>query len=103
MDGCTVAADCANPGAPALVDADNYLCVSGACLYVGCLNNSECADAYGSPGSAISSERGWLSWHPEAPRGVGAHSSGRQADAAGMASKRPAAPMPPPMHIVTMA
>ena len=48
VTGCTVPADCANPGAPTLVDSDNYLCVSGACLYVGCLDDSECTSAYGS-------------------------------------------------------
>ena len=44
---CQASLDCTNPGAPSVMDADNYGCVAGACHYSGCLNNGECADAYG--------------------------------------------------------
>jgi hypothetical protein len=47
LRSCTSAADCAQPGVPAIMDADNYTCVAGACQYKGCLNNGECATAYG--------------------------------------------------------
>ena len=40
--GCTSAANCAIPNAPAN-DADNYACQNGACVYTGCLSDSECS------------------------------------------------------------
>jgi hypothetical protein len=37
---CSTAASCAT--AVAYMDADNFTCVSGACHYLGCLNDAEC-------------------------------------------------------------
>ena len=47
LKACQAPLDCTNPGAPSVMDADNYDCVAGACHYKGCLDNGECADAYG--------------------------------------------------------
>jgi hypothetical protein len=43
---CRTAADCAS-AAPS-VDADNYVCESGTCRYLGCLNDAECRDTFGA-------------------------------------------------------
>jgi hypothetical protein len=43
---CRTAADCAS-AAPS-VDADNYVCESGTCRYLGCRNDMECRDTFGA-------------------------------------------------------
>lgn len=47
VKACQTAAECAQPGVPQVMDADNYDCIAGACHYKGCLKNGECAGAYG--------------------------------------------------------
>lgn len=41
---CTAPTDCAPTGSPAYVDADNYECTGGTCVYLGCRSDTECAD-----------------------------------------------------------
>ncbi|HEX6765295.1 MAG TPA: hypothetical protein VF103_07445 [Polyangiaceae bacterium] len=40
---CEQASDCANAGASAPFDADNWSCDGGHCRWLGCLNDDECA------------------------------------------------------------
>ena len=44
--GCAVAADCASPSP--LYDASHYACESGACRYLGCNDDAECASTFAS-------------------------------------------------------
>jgi hypothetical protein len=44
---CGQAADCAQAGASAAYDVDNYACVAARCLYTGCNSTAECAMAAG--------------------------------------------------------
>ena len=43
--GCSTVSDCDMGSAP--YDADNYDCVSGACIYSGCNSNAECSSVFG--------------------------------------------------------
>jgi hypothetical protein len=45
---CQAPVDCTVPMAPPLQDADNFECVEGACSWIGCLNDAECADIPGT-------------------------------------------------------
>lgn len=47
-EACTAPNDCASPS-PA-VDADNYVCESGTCRYLGCVNDAECQATFGPAG-----------------------------------------------------
>lgn len=44
--GCTTAADCATGGAGTILDADNYRCDAGVCVWLGCLSTQECMATY---------------------------------------------------------
>jgi hypothetical protein len=44
---CSAPSDCAT--ASAAFDADNYACDSGACRYLGCNTDAECASSFSSP------------------------------------------------------
>ncbi|TNE84084.1 MAG: hypothetical protein EP330_30675 [Deltaproteobacteria bacterium] len=51
VKGCTTPADC-DLGSTAY-DADNYACESGACVYTGCVGNTECEGLYGSGAQCV--------------------------------------------------
>lgn len=46
---CSEAADCVTSSS-AISDADNYKCDNGACVYLGCNNDDECAEVYSTTG-----------------------------------------------------
>ncbi|MCA9677748.1 MAG: hypothetical protein H6709_13535 [Kofleriaceae bacterium] len=45
---CATAADCASGPAGGIIDADNYACDGGRCVWRGCLSTQECVTTYGS-------------------------------------------------------
>ncbi len=47
--GCVQAADCATGAAGTIVDADNYACTDGLCVWRGCLSTAECTTTFSDP------------------------------------------------------
>lgn len=50
MLSCDVPGDCATGGAGTIIDANNYACDAGRCVWLGCLSTAECTTTYGDPG-----------------------------------------------------
>jgi hypothetical protein len=44
--GCATAADCATGPAGSIIDADNYTCDAGVCVWLGCRSTAECVATY---------------------------------------------------------